>query len=46
MAQLLPTLWRTIGPWLPHGAGVDSIRSIVYLGGNSLGMHLGVLCWC
>lgn len=43
--QLLPPLWRVIGPWLPNGAGVDSIRSIVYLGGDSVGLHLGVLCW-
>ncbi|MBO1753959.1 DUF3533 domain-containing protein [Allobranchiibius sp. CTAmp26] len=43
--ELLPTLWRVVGRWLPNGAGVDSIRSIVYLGGDSLGLHLGVLAW-
>ncbi len=43
--QLLPTLWRVVGPWLPNGAGVDSVRSVVYLGGDSIGLHLGVLLW-
>ncbi|MBO1767182.1 MULTISPECIES: ABC transporter permease [unclassified Allobranchiibius] len=43
--ELLPTLWRVVGRWLPNGAGVDSVRSIVYLGGDSLGLHLLVLVW-
>ncbi len=30
---LLPTFWRTVGPWLPNGAGVDALRGAVYFGG-------------
>lgn len=43
--QLLPTFWRVIGPWLPNGAGVDAIRSVVYLDSDRLGVHLGILGW-
>ncbi|TWP36069.1 DUF3533 domain-containing protein [Leekyejoonella antrihumi] len=43
--QLLPTFWRVIGPWLPNGAGVDSVRSVVYLGGTDIRFHLAVIAW-
>ena len=43
--QLLPTFWRVIGPWIPNGAGVDSVRSVIYLGGHNIGFHLGVIAW-
>jgi hypothetical protein len=32
-APLLPPFWRTIGPWLPPGAGTDAIRGIAYFHG-------------
>ena len=28
---LLPPFWKAIGPWLPNGAALDAIRSIVYV---------------
>jgi len=31
-APLLPGFWRTIGPALPNGAGVEALRRIVYFG--------------
>jgi hypothetical protein len=30
---LLPTFWRTIGPWLPPGAATHAIRGITYFHG-------------
>jgi hypothetical protein len=54
-APLLPPFWRTIGPWLPPGAGTDAIRGIAYfhgvgvqraallLGGYALAGVLGTL---
>ncbi|NHN57048.1 DUF3533 domain-containing protein [Calidifontibacter sp. DB0510] len=42
---LLPQPWRFIGQWLPNGAGVDAVRSIVYLDGEGLGFHYLVLAW-
>lgn len=38
--QLLPGFWRTIGNALPNGAGVDTIRRIVYFGGHGDTGHL------
>lgn len=32
-APLLPAFWRSIGPWLPPGAGTDAVRGIAYFGG-------------
>lgn len=43
--QLLPEPWRFIGQWLPNGAGVDAVRSVVYLDSYNLGFHLWVLAW-
>lgn len=50
---LLPVLWRSIGPYLPTGAGVQATRSMVYFDGAATGGPLvalgawalaGVLC--
>ncbi len=38
---LLPPFWRTIGPWLPPGAGTDAIRGIAYFHG--VGVHRAAL---
>lgn len=35
-SALLPSFWRTIGPWLPPGAGTHAIRGIVYFEGVGL----------
>lgn len=43
--QVLPEPWRSIGQWLPNGAGVDAIRSAVYLGNHQLSFHLWVMAW-
>ncbi len=43
--QLLPEPWRSMGQWLPNGAGVDAIRSAVYLDNFHLGFHLWVMAW-
>ncbi|MCZ4500263.1 MAG: hypothetical protein JWQ74_2818 [Marmoricola sp.] len=32
--QLLPGLWRTLGPLLPNGAGTEAVRQIIYFGGG------------
>lgn len=40
---LLPEPWRSIGPWLPNGAGVDAVRSVVYFDGAGIGRPLLVL---
>ncbi|MFD9421447.1 MULTISPECIES: DUF3533 domain-containing protein [unclassified Streptomyces] len=41
--ELLPTFWRTIGPSLPPGAGLDAARSIAYFSGNGAGGPLRTL---
>lgn len=41
--ELLPEPWASVGAWLPNGAGVDAVRSIVYFGGESVGRDLMVL---
>ena len=41
--ELLPGFWRTIGPWLPTGAGVDLIRNIAYFDGHATGRPIVVL---
>ncbi|HET9093471.1 MAG TPA: hypothetical protein VFN36_00170 [Solirubrobacteraceae bacterium] len=37
---LLPGFWRAIGNALPNGAGVDTIRRIVYFGSHGIAGHL------
>jgi hypothetical protein len=32
--QMLPGLWRWLGPYLPVGAGLNLIKGIIYFGGN------------
>lgn len=32
--ELLPGLWRTVGQWLPNGAGTTALREIIYFDGN------------
>ncbi len=40
---LLPTFWRSIGPWLPPGAGVDAARGVAYFGGANITTDLLVI---
>lgn len=40
---LLPGFWRTIGPYLPTGAGTDLARNIVYFDANAITRPLLVL---
>ncbi|RNI23317.1 DUF3533 domain-containing protein [Flexivirga caeni] len=35
--DLLPAFWRTIGPFIPNGAGTTAVRDIVYFGGRGIG---------
>ena len=44
-APLLPPFWRTVGSWLPPGAGTDAIRGIVYFHGTGL-RHDAALLGC
>jgi hypothetical protein len=39
----IPGFWRTIGPWLPGGAGVSSLRGAVYFDGANITGRLLVL---
>ena len=41
--ELLPGLWRAVGPYLPPGAGVAAIRGVAYFGGAGLWPPLAVL---
>jgi len=41
--ELLPGLWRTLGPYLPTGAGVDLVRNLAYFDGQAIGRPLVVL---
>lgn len=41
--SMLPPFWRAIGAFLPPGAGVDAVRSIVYFGGARTGYPLLIL---
>jgi len=44
--QLLPGLWRWLGPYLPVGAGLNLIRGIVYFNGNgTAGPALILAAW-
>jgi len=40
---LMPTFFRWVGPWLPNGAGVESLRNLVYFDGAALLGPLAVL---
>jgi hypothetical protein len=40
---LLPTFWRSIGPWLLPGAGVDAVRGIAYFSGTNITKDLLVI---
>ena len=40
---LLPPFWRSIGAFLPPGAGTDAARSVAYFGGQHTGQPLVVL---
>jgi hypothetical protein len=42
-AGVLPPFWRAIGNALPNGAGVDSVRRIVYFGAVGISGHLLVI---
>jgi hypothetical protein len=39
----LPTLWRTIGPYLPAGAGTTAVRNTIYFDGNRIASSLIIL---
>ena len=41
--ELLPPFWRTVGPWLPNGAGVDALRGAVYFGGTGTARGIWVV---
>jgi hypothetical protein len=40
---LLPTFWRSIGPWIPSGAGTAAARGIAYFGGVAIAQNLAVI---
>jgi hypothetical protein len=42
-ASYLPTLWRTIGPYLPAGAGTTAVRNTIYFDSNRIGPSLLIL---
>lgn len=42
-SPFLPSLWRTIGPFLPAGAGTTATRNTLYFDGNGIGRSLLVL---
>ena len=39
----LPTIWRTIGPYLPAGAGTTTVRNTIYFDGNGTTTSLIIL---
>lgn len=41
--DVLSEPWRSVGPYLPNGAGVDAVRSVAYFGAVDLGRPLTVL---
>jgi len=41
--QLLPGIWRTVGPYLPEGAATDFYRNVVYFGSHNLTRPLLVM---
>ena len=38
--EFLGGVWRTVGAYLPNGAGLDGVRTIAYFGSNGLGSLL------
>ena len=42
-ASFLPGFWRTIGPYLPAGAGTTAVRNTIYFDGNAITRALVVL---
>lgn len=42
-AVLLPPFWRSVGEWLPPGAGTTVVRNTVYFSGNAIAQPLWVL---
>lgn len=43
---LLPSPWRTMGEWIPNGAGTDALRRAIYFSSNQLGPPvLTLLVW-
>jgi uncharacterized phage infection (PIP) family protein YhgE len=42
-SPLLPEFFRTINPVLPNGAGVETVRRIVYFSGQGITSHLLVI---
>ncbi|MCA1983572.1 ABC transporter permease [Nocardioides nematodiphilus] len=42
-SHLLPSLWRTVGGWIPNGAGTDAVRRIVYFDAHGVGSRLAVI---
>jgi len=42
-APMIPPFWRAISTALPNGAGVDSVRRIVYFGSHGIVGHLIVI---
>jgi hypothetical protein len=41
--RMLPTFWRSIGPWLPNGAGVDALRRDIYFNSAGIASPMAVL---
>ncbi len=41
--EFLPLVTRSVGPYLPAGAGLDAVRNVLYFGGNSIARNLIVL---
>ena len=39
----LPALWRTLGPYLPAGAGTTAVRNTLYFDGNAIGSSVVIL---
>ncbi|MGW7541383.1 ABC transporter permease [Streptomyces sp. NPDC054770] len=42
-ATLLPPFWRTVGQWLPPGAGTTAVRNTVYFSAHAIARPLWVL---
>jgi hypothetical protein len=42
-SPFLPGLWRTVGPYLPAGAGTTATRNTLYFDANGIGQPLLVL---
>lgn len=42
-AQLLPSLWRGTGAWIPNGAGTDAVRRVVYFGAHGVAGRVWVI---